>query len=373
MKADDALILILPARAGSEPAWLRVVDGAVVQSGMGPGWLRACGLAVLPASCTIMLIVPADPVALHWIAYPDMPVRQGRAAARLAAIASSIGAADTLFAVANGNEDPARAHIVAVTARGDMQHWLLWAQHHGLDPDIVVPAALLLPEPETGFVRGTVGDEVLLRGPDVALPADDRLTAAIVGEGVVTDVSPDQLAAGMIAALDTPPLNLRAGLFSKRQRVSIDRRQVARIAVWSGIILLISLLIALVAIVKYEGEARRLDAESVALARKLLPAANDAELAERELDVLLAARGAGAYGFGGPAAGLLSAMQASPAVSLTQLARQPDGTLQATLAGTTAQDINAVLVALQTAGFTITATSSQAPDGRTMANITVRS
>src|SRR3546814_15672412 len=83
---------------------------------------------------------------------------QGRAAARLAAMAGGVASADSLFAATDRNDDPARPHLVAITARRDMQHWLLWAQHHGLKPNIIVPAALLLPAPATGFSRGQIGD-----------------------------------------------------------------------------------------------------------------------------------------------------------------------------------------------------------------------
>src|SRR3546814_1151390 len=59
----------------------------------------------------------------------------------------------SLFAAADENDDPARPHCVAVAARADMQHWLLWAQHHGLDPDIIVPAPLLRSEEHTSELQ----------------------------------------------------------------------------------------------------------------------------------------------------------------------------------------------------------------------------
>src|SRR3546814_3928701 len=62
-----------------------------------------------------------------------------------------------------------------------MQHWLLWAQHHGLDPDIIVPAPLLLPEPQEGFERGVIGGEAVLRGADLAL-AGDLALQELVGD-----------------------------------------------------------------------------------------------------------------------------------------------------------------------------------------------
>lgn len=372
MSSRDALIVTLPEAADGVPSWMRVVDGAIVQAGEGANWLAACGLAALPDGARVMLVPPAALVALHWIAHPDLPVRQGRAASRLAVLASGIAPVDQLFAAADENEDPGRPHIVGVAARSDMLHWLLWAQHHGLDPDLIVPAALLLPAPEAGFARARIGGTAVLRGPDMAL-TDDMALPELVGDGPVGDVPLETLQAAMIAALDVPPLDLRQGDFAKRVRRQVDKQALGRIAVWSGLILLASLLITLVGITRQHLAAGQVDADSLALARQVLPQASDVTVVEAEIDRQLAARGAGAYAFTAPAAGLLSAMQDAPGVSLTALSRDPDGMLRATLAAAKADDINLVLLALQAAGYTITATPSQDPGGRTLADITVRS
>ncbi|MEQ6332400.1 type II secretion system protein GspL [Sphingobium sp. MK2] len=372
MSMRDALILFLPEAAGAEPRWMRVIDAALVQSGTGTNWLAACGITALPDQTRIMLVPPAALVALHWIAHPELPVRQGRAAARIATLASGIAPPDQLFAVSCGNDDPARPHIIALASRADMQHWLLWAQHHGLDPDVMVPAALLLPEPDSGFVRGAVGDTVILRGMDMAL-TDDMALPVMIGDAPIVDISPGLIEGRAIAALDNPPLDLRQGDFAKRVRRSIDRRVVGRIALWSGLILLASVLIALIGIAKNYAEASRLDSDSLAQAQQVLPGASDPAQALAEMEGQLAARGAGGRAFTAPVAALLSAMQDAPGVALTSLSRDPDGMVRATLASAKADDINIVLLALQAAGFTITATPSQDAGGRTLADITVRS
>ena len=370
MIVRDGLIAFLAEQG--EPLWTRVVDGAVVQQGTGANWLAECGLTELPQGAVVMLVPPAALVTLHWTRHPDLPPRQGRAAARLAALATGIVPADQLFAVADRNEDPARPHIVAVAARADLQHWLLWAQHHGLDPDIIVPAALLLPEPDEGFSRGVVGGEMLLRGVDFALPGDIAM-AQIVGDAPVRDVPAEQVMATAAAALADPPLDLRQGDFAKRVRRSVDKRTLGRIMLWSGLILIISLMIALIGMAREHVTAGRLDAESLTLAREVAPGADNLDVAEAEMDRRLAERGAGAYAFTAPVAGLLAAIQAEPGVSLTALSRDPDGMIRATMAAAKADEINRVLIALQAAGFTITATPSQDPGGRTLADITVQS
>ena len=370
MNVREGLIVVLPEQG--EPQWMRVVDGAIVQRGTGANWLAACGLAELPADTVVMLVPPAALVTLHWIAHPDLPARQGRAAARLAALATAIVPADQLFAAADENDDPARPHLIAVAARSDVQHWLLWAQHHGLDPDIIVPAPLLLPEPAEGLAGAAVGGASLLRGATVAL-AGDMAIAELVGDAPVRDVAEGAVDAGAIAALANPPIDLRQGDFAKRVRRHLDKRRLARILIWTGLILLGSLLITLVDVARQHIAASNRDAESLALARQVVPGATDSAQAEAEMDRQLAARGAGAYAFTAPVAGLLSAMQDAPGVSLTALSRDPDGMIRATLAAAKVEEINMVLLALQAVGFTITATPSQDPGGRALADITVRS
>jgi general secretion pathway protein L len=253
-----------------------------------------------------------------------------------------------------------------------MQHWLLWAQHHGLSPDLIVPAPLLLPQPDEGFARGVIGGELVLRGVDVALTQDMALPA-LIGDAAIVDVPPGVIEGLAIAALDMPPLNLRQGDFAKRVRRRLDPRVIGRVAIWSGLILLVSLLIALVGIVRQYREASRLDTQSLVLAQQILPGASDAAQALVEMEGQLAARGAGASAFTAPVAAVMAAMQDAPGVALTSLSRDPDGMVRATLAAAKADDINAVLLALQAAGFTITATPSQDAGGRTLADITVRS
>src|SRR3546814_13818958 len=68
--------------------------------------------------------------------------------------------------------------------------------------------------------------------------------------------------------------------------------------------------------------AEQLDAESLMLARQVLPQADDVNRAEAEMDARLAARGAGGYGFTGPTAGLFMAMQGSPGVSMMSIDRK---------------------------------------------------
>ncbi len=372
MSRKGGLIVFLPEASEAEPSWLRVVDGAVVQRGEGANWLAVPGLPVLPPETCVLLVPPAAGVALHWIEHPDLPARQGRAAARLSALSTGILPADQLFAATDENDDPAQPHIIAIAARADMQQWLLQAQHHGLDPDILTPAPLLVPAPDEGFASAAIGGEPLLRGQTIAMPGDLALPE-LIGDAPIIDTTPEIIERAAIAALDSPLLNLRQGDYAKRKHRTLDAAMLRRVAIWSGLIVLLGILIGLTTVIKNHREAARLDAASLAEAQQVLPAATDPAQALIEMEGQLAAKGAGSRAFTAPVSGLLAAMQDTPGVALTALSRDPDGMVRATLAAARPEDINQMLLAIQAAGFIITATSSQDPGGRTLADITVRS
>lgn len=369
---DDGLILFLKEGDDQPPHWLRVVGGDVAAQGEGSGWLHAMGQPALPADCTVMLVPPAARTALHWIDHPDMPVLQGRAAARIAALDDSLALSDNLFAAADRNDDPDRAHVVAVTAREDMAGWLLQAQHHGLDPDIVLPAPLLIDAPEEGAVAGVLpGGERILRGGALGLVDEPDLRSAMIADAPVAMLDEDAALAGAIRALDLPPLNLRQGDFAKRRGPVIDRALVRRAAILIGFILLASLLMSLVTIVKYHAATARLDEETLDLARKQVPAAESAAQAQAMLNARLLSRGEPSASFTGRFAALMTSLQGVPDASVTRLSRAPDGTISLTLSTPSVEALNSLLIAVQQGGFTIGTPVTRNEGGRISADIQV--
>ncbi|MCF8707550.1 type II secretion system protein GspL [Rhizorhapis sp. SPR117] len=372
MSGVDGFIISIPDGDDEEPLWMRIVGGEMIQHGIGAGWLHATGLEAVPKGDRIMLVAPVTHTTLHWTDFPDLPPRQGRAAARLLALDNSIGPAETLHVATAETANPEDSHNVAVVARAQMAHWLLWAQQHGLDPDVILPAALLLPHPEEGFVRGVIGGQTVVRGSDCAMAATDPLCAPIIGDAPVRDIPPDAINRAAIAALEEPPLNLRQGDFARRAKKMLDWALVRRLAAMVGLIAFGSLLIALILIMKYSFAASAVDAESVALARTVLPRVEGTANAQAQLDARLIELGGGGLGFSGPASGLFMAMRNASNVSIANLGHSADGTLRVTLSGPRVEDINIVLIALQEAGFTITAASQQGQGGQVLADITVR-
>ncbi|MGD9812096.1 MAG: type II secretion system protein GspL [Sphingobium sp.] len=368
MSGVDGLIVILPSRGESEPRWLKAVDGEIVAR-------SETAARAGEGSHIVLLAVPPASATIRRVELPGaMPPAQARVvAARLACEASMADAAD-LHAVpfAQPADETGLLRDVAVIARADMAHFIAWARHHDLEPDIVLPVTSVLPVPDEGYAAAEIGDMRIVRGVGFAADASEGWVSQVIAEMPLAVLDSAQTEASLLAALDAPPVNLRSGEFAPRRAALFSSQLVRRLAVWGGFIALATLLISLVLMAKLHWSAASLDRQTVELARPLLPAANDATLVSEEIDRMVAQKGGGGYIFTGPAAGLMTAMQGTPAVSLSSLGLDDSGLLHATLASARADDINAVLLAVQAAGYRITATSSVDPGGRVIAEITVR-
>jgi general secretion pathway protein L len=137
-----------------------------------------------------------------------------------------------------------------------------------------------------------------------------------------------------------------------------------------GLMIVCSLLVSLITIIRLNAESSRLDNQTVTLAQTIDPSVSDPQMAETRMTALLAARG-GRGGFTGTMAGLMTAMQANPNVVITNVNQGADGALRVQLAGSRAEDINDVLIAIQEAGWRISANAVQQRGGRLMADIMV--
>lgn len=368
MKCD---YIILP---GSEPEapphWIRVVDGYIVQRGKGERWRHPAEEEEGPIDGRALLVLPPHATTLHWIACPDMTVKQGAQAARVMALESSVNAGAGLHAAVMPAETPEGSHIVAVTSESAMAHWVDWCAERGMPDAIFVPAALMLPPPEKGFMRGQVGPSEVARGVDSAFDANEPVAALIMGREPVTDMSEPGIDDVLRESIDNPPLNLRSGPFATRSPRLFSTERIRRIALLIAFIFLAVLLVSLVGIVRLNLEASSLDAKTVEAAATVVPSVADAADAELKVNARYAARG-GSGGFTGAMAGLLSAMRGTPAVSLVSVNQSADGTLRIQLSAARSEDINIVLLALQDAGWRISADAVQPQAGKVIANIQV--
>lgn len=359
------LVILLPPDPDTPVGWLTVEGGTVLARGADDDWPRAGDAAI-----RALLIAPAGAVSLHRALLPDLAPRQAQAAARLMALENALGDPDTLH-VATGSRDADGALDVAVVANADMAVWLTWAEAHGLDAGPVVPAALLLPRPTEGFVRGRVGAETIARDASAAFALDPAVAPLLIDTAPLVELADEDVQAALVAALDDPPLDLRQGAFARRKPRAFDWALARRGAVLAGLILLASLTMALVTIAKLAADTRRLDANALAAARTVVPDAASVEQAEAALEARAQAQGVGGRGFGTTAARLFAALDQSPAAALTALEWVGDGTLRATVAAPTANDLDVAVAALRSAGEGAVTTPTQAADGRQAVQLTL--
>jgi general secretion pathway protein L len=363
--------IILPdAEPDAPPHWIRVVDGYIVQRGKGERWRHPAEAEDGPIDGRALLVLPPHATTLHWIACPEMTVKQGAQAARVIALESSVGAGSGLHAAVMPANDPGIPHVVAVTSDSAMAHWIDWCAERGMPNAAFVPAALMLPPPDKGFMRGLVGPNEVARGIDSAFDAEEPAAALIMGREPVTDMTEPGIDDILRESLETPPLNLRSGAFAARPARVFEAARLRRIALLTGFIFLALLLVSLVRIAKLNLAAASLDAKTVELARTVDPSIADAADAEVRIGARYAASG-GNGGFTGAMAGLMTAMRGVPTVSLASVNQSTDGALRVQLSAARSEEINTVLIALQDAGWRISADAVQQQGGKVLANIQV--
>ena len=374
--ALDRLVVALPARspiADFSLAWWTVeADGGRGVGGRWPDPELEEALARPSVDRRVLAVAPADAVTIHWLAMPDLQPRQARVAAQLKVAGEAAAPPDDLHVVAGEPREADGALAVAVVDRATVADWIAWCGRHRIDPDRIVPAPLLLPEPAPGTAsRATLAGEVLYRGEDAGWASDEALDGLLIGDDRVVDVDEAALDIAVAAAFDHPPLDLRQGLFVKRRR-GVDAglvRRVIAILIACGVA---ELLIALLLVARASLAADALDVEALALAQAAVPAGTSAERLVPALDAELARRGGGPNSFTVPAAGLYAALAVTQSATLSDLSFTPDGTLTANLSAPTADELNAVLLALQRDGFTVSYTMGQGLDGRQSIALTVR-
>lgn len=305
----------------------------------------------------VVLVAPADAMTVHVAELGALSTEQARAAARLLAADTSAVPIETQH-VAVGRADGAD-RAVAVTGAGRIAAWLGPLQARGLDPDMILAAPLLLPRPESGFLRAVVGGETVLRGRGTAFADADGLTPLLIGEESMEDVDGE---AAILSALADPELDLRQGAFARRNRFRIDWALARRLALLGGALAAVTLLIAVVQIARYSWDAGRIDAEAQAVARAAVPDAGpDAASALR---ARLSARRGGGYGFTATAGALAAAIQAVPNVELASLDFDADGLLRATILAPGQAEAETLRDRLKTTGLAVEATPFQAENGR---------
>ncbi|MDO7841262.1 type II secretion system protein GspL [Sphingomonas immobilis] len=317
---SETLVLFLPG-ADASWRWLRIAGDAV--TARGEGFPPAPeGDAPPPVA-----VVPGDAVTLHWAELPDRSTAQSVTAARiLAADASASPIADLHVAVgreADGSERP-----IGVVELAQMRGWLAALAENNVDPAMLLPAPMLLPRPDQGFVSADLGGETVVRGTASGF-ADEAGLTEIVTEGVTPTALPrEALEAAIVAAVTSPVLDLRQGPFARKSRFAIDWALVRRLAWLALAVLGVTVTIAVVQIARYNFAAADLEQQADLAARAGLPKGETVNDADRQLDERLARLRGPGLGFSRTAATVFAAVRAVPGAEVTSLDFDPHGSLR---------------------------------------------
>ncbi|WP_271300722.1 type II secretion system protein GspL [Sphingomonas sp. CV7422] len=345
--------------------WCRIDQGAVR---WGEGVPPDAGEA------PVIVVPPADAVALHWAELPSRSPAQAIAAARLlVAEASATPIGELHVAVGDeGEVEGSAERPVAVVANAVIAQWLVDCAAIGIDPQHIVPAPLLLPRPDEGYVRGTIAGVGVARSRTTGFADEAPLADLVIGDTMQETLTAGMVESALAAAAAAPVLDLRQGPFARRRRrIGIDWALMRRLALLGAAILLVTLAIDLVRIAKYSFGADALEARTEALGRTGLARGEtvtdvDRQLAER----LSAVRGPG-LGFSTTVAAIYAAVRATPGTELTALDFQSNGSVRIGVGAARESLPTDLKRALEVAGFTVTAGTFQSANGRVTGEMTV--
>ena len=312
----------------------------------GAGWPA-------PDGSTLVLAVPGEAVALHWLDLPDLAPAQAAAAARMA-LADRLAEADPHIAVAPGSG----LRPVAVVAREQMAGWLAEAARAGWKPTAIIPDPFLLPAPASGWAVAQDGLRVLARSASAAFAAEADLAAAIIGTDTTTLAQP--------ALPDVLPLDLLSGDYAPVTRWQPDRRQLKRLALIAAAIAGLWLGGDLAALLRARSAASAADAELLAMA----PGATDGASAFAALQAQAQQRGA-AGGLAALAGPVVQALSARPGAGLASLSYTPTGGLVAGVAGGVGE-AQALADALGAASLSANTGTTRATADGSISEVTVR-
>ena len=316
------LVLFLPTRSASW-RWLRIADGAIARRGEGLPDLD--GEDAEPP----IVVTPADAVTLHWAELPDRSTAQAVAAARLL-VAEASAAPIAELHVAVGREDGHAERPIGVVSAAQMQTWLTLLAATGIDAAALIPSPMLLPRPESGFVRADIGGEAVVRAATSGFADEARLTELITGGVAPLTLGRDEIETAIVAAIAAAPLDLRQGPFARTLRRAIDWELIRRLGWLVAAILSLSLLISLVQILKYNLAADAVERQADMLARQGLPHGETVNDADRQLDARLAGLRGGGAGFGQTTAAVFAAMRSVPGAEVRAIAFDSNGALRVT-------------------------------------------
>jgi general secretion pathway protein L len=364
--AEAVLLCLLPE--GSEDATCYVARaGEIAWSGRFADLGDQFDAENLPA-IPVTIIVPATRSTFRRIEAKGLEPKQELAVAKIAAAEAAIGNVH----VAASFDEQGRIAVATVD-----QAWLqaaierLIAEGHNVVAAVPVGALFLPPSGE--IWRGIVADEPILFGSDFSCLEEPELTNILFNGLEPKAISDEQIEQALVQISHTKKPDfmesLRIRLAAKPLLDGENRKWAKRLAV-----LAVGLLVAAVLVhwARVEWATSRENDRALAAAQQIDPAISDIETAETAVEAALARKG---IERGQPSmliAIVWQAVRTNENVALTSISLQNGGLLNATLAAPDSASANAALIAIQRAGYKITAKPRSDQSGTTLVDLTVR-
>ena len=370
---QNLLLIAFPTTDDETLYWWHVKDGRVQAWGCDPDPLLASQARGPDAERVEVSVVALLPSHLTSImgheAISGANESQALAAATIAAIAQSLESENVHIASAM---DAAGAVVTASVGRDILSAGLVHLQALDIDPDAIIATGWLLPVTGDDAVSADFGFDRVVRADSLIAVDDPALREFLFADRVIKPITGDAFDAMMVGASERCDLNFRSGPFAKKTQRAMDATQKRRLGWMAAALVAVSLAVPTVQWVQYHRAANAADDAALANAAAVVGEQPDPDSAERALDQRLIAENRGNIMFPVPASALYSALQRVPNVEMTRMVYGENGIVSATLSAVRNEDINPVLLALQEAGFIITATPRTDATGSAQADITVR-
>lgn len=320
---NETFVLFFPASDGPWQ-WLRITGATVSARGEG------IPVPLEQGAARWVAVAPADAVTLHWADLPDRSHAQSVAAARLLVAEASATPIGELH-VAVGREDARAERPIAVVAATQMRWWLEQLAEKGVDPDALVPAALLLPRPESGYMLGDLGGTAVVRGATSGFAHEPGLSDVITGGAPLEPLSRAALEEAIVAGVAAPSLDLRQGPFARVTASVVDWALIRRLAWLAAAVIAVTVAILVVQLLAYSFAADDLERRADLLARSGLARGEAVNDADRQLSARLERLHGPGLGFSRTAAGVYAAIRAVPGSEVRALSFDADGAMRVTL------------------------------------------
>lgn len=319
---------------------------------------------------SVVAVLPARDVTVRTLPLPDLSDAQAQTAARLAMAEHSLTPGEALHVAAgpadqDGNRTAVAVEAVKVTER------LLALADYGLDPDRLLAAPLLVPQPTEGLISARFDDETILRGTDIAFVDDPAITPLLTGGAAVETLDRSALETALARGVYGTNADLRHGAFAKRRRLAVDAQQLRRIAILFLVVGLVVLATAIIEIVRVNFTASNIESDNRQQAAALLPPGTVITDPALQAEARLASIAGAGGGFTPLASSFATAINASPNVELGAMIFDGTGGLRATVRAASEADLVAVETRLAAAGLKVVPGPVVGNQGRPYRDITV--